>query len=177
MTRGCKALRTCRAHPQESTALVGLWLQGRFGAVRRQASLRGALAARWLVGAALAWLVPSALSACLCRGVVDAVVTVPAKNFGVLRAECCVYPVYQVDDSRGFSRGTGKDKVRTSLVSTSEGLLPGEAVESGPRQKQDVENQRLDRAPNPGRHEPQVKCSSKGGTLTVPKSKASCNSS
>lgn len=41
-------------------------------------------------------------------------------------------------------------------MSTSEGLLPAkrEAVESGPRQKQDVENQRLDRAPNPGGDEP-----------------------
>lgn len=75
-------------------------------------------------------------------------------------------PVPLVDLSRPL-RGTlcGRDKGRP--VSTSEGLLPAkrEAVESGPRQKQDVENQRLDRAPNPGGDEPQVKCSSKGGTL------------
>lgn len=74
----------------------------------------------------------------------------------------------------GFSRGTGKDKVRTSRVDLRR-IITREAVESGPRQKQDVENQRLDRAPNPGGYELQVKCSSKGGTLTVPKSKASRN--
>lgn len=83
-------------------------------------------------------------------------------------------PVSRIDDSRAFHEELAKDKVRTSRVDLGR-IITREAVESGPRQKQDVENQRLDRAPNPGGHEPRVKCSSKGGTLSVPKSKASCN--
>ncbi|KAL3205475.1 hypothetical protein MRX96_052973, partial [Rhipicephalus microplus] len=81
-------------------------------------ALKGALAARWLVGA------------------------VPACTLGS--------PYVPLDDSRAFHEELAKDKVRTSRVDLGR-IIAREAVESGPRQKQDVENQRLDRAPNPGR--------------------------